>query len=453
MAEDPKQWLPTLQESFHPVRYIRQAALQFLGPNVNKHRTFEKIVPSLRWPLWGVSFEDMTSGASKWKQVKVFGEDIHREGPPNLAMVQVGLGKERAVVNEGCAIVQYKGKEGKDETFLINIYRTFRAHVITAVANDDQKERVEEFFSDLNKWIGENNFYKKGKISADGRFLNLSNVEEADLVLPEDIKRDLFRNVKQMIEKWEEYAKYNIPGKRGVIMAGPPGNGKSLALKVLAKLLDCTFIWCTPRHLAEMEGFSEVFNFARELAPTVLMIEDADVFGLDRRLGQFNPILGELLNCMDGFEENKGVVTVLTSNYAEMLDSALTHRPGRFDTKLMIGPPEPAQAFEIIRRTMEKRGVAYMGDPGVLKQSAAQLAGVKASGAYIVEMVTYAQTLAVERGRGAGGKLRVEAKDIQDSVGRVTAMLEIDQSTEKALIEEPGVLKWGGWSRGTVKEE
>jgi ATP-dependent 26S proteasome regulatory subunit len=256
-----------------------------------------------------------------------------------------------------------------------------------------------------------------------------------------------------MVGKWEDYARFNIPGKRGVIMAGPPGNGKSLSLKVLAKMLDCTFLWCTPRHLAEMDGFSEIFQFARELAPTVLMIEDADVFGLDRRLGNFNPMLGELLNCMDGFEENKGVVTVLTSNYAEMLDSALTNRPGRFDTKLIIGPPDAAKAFEIIRRTMEKRQVVYAGDPGVLRSSAQQLADASASGAYIVEMVTYAQTLAVERGHVAGGRLRIEAKDIQDSVGRVTAMLEIDQRTEKALVEEPNLFKWGGWNKGALLKE
>lgn len=454
MAElDPKEWKDVLTESQHPLHYLRKVALDLLGANVNTHRTFEKVIPSWRWPLWGVAFEDMIAEKSSgWTRAKVFGDDYHREGPPSFSMVEVGLGKERAVVGEGCSIIQRNAGE-KSDTFLLNVFRVPRAHVFTAIANEKQKELVQQFFDDLNKWTVEHNFYKKQKIDARGRFLNLSDVSEDDLVLADDIKRELFRNVKQMVEKWEDYARFNIPGKRGVIMAGPPGNGKSLSLKVLAKMLDCTFLWCTPRHLNEMDGFSEIFQFARELAPTVLMIEDADVFGLDRRLGNFNPMLGELLNCMDGFEENKGVVTVLTSNYAEMLDSALTNRPGRFDTKLMIGPPDAVKAFEIIRRTMEKRQVVYVGDPGVLRSSAQQLAENSASGAYVVEMVTYAQTLAVERGRGTSGRLRVEAKDIQDSVGRVTAMLEVSQHTEKALVGEPGLLKWGGWNQGALLKE
>lgn len=447
---DPAKWQTVLTDAHHPLHYLRKVALDLLGANVNTHRTFEKVISSWRWPLWGVALEDMTAEkGSSWKRVRVFGDDYHREGPPSFSMVDVALGKQRAVVGEGCSIIQ-KTVDGKPETFLVNVFRVPRSTVLTAIANESQKEVVQQFFSDLGKWADDHNFYKKQKIDARGKFLNLADVDEADLVLAEDIKRELFRNVKQMVEKWEEYARYGIPGKRGIIMAGPPGNGKSLSLKVLAKMLDCTFLWCTPRHLAEMDGFNEVFQFARELAPTVLMIEDADVFGLDRRLGQFNPILGELLNCMDGFEENKGVVTVLTSNYAEMLDSALTHRPGRFDTKLMIGPPDAPQAFEIIRRTMEKRRVVYGGDPATLRSAAQSLAQVGASGAYITEMVTYAQTLAVERGRGAGGRLKVEPKDIQDSVGRVTAMLEIDQRTEKALVEEPGLLKWRGWGQGAL---
>jgi cell division protease FtsH len=448
---DPKDWQGPIREAFHPQRYIRKVACDLLGPNVNEHRTFEKTIPSYRWPLWAVAMEDMTTAKdSKWVRAKIFGDEYpHREGPPGFTMVPVGVGKERTVFSEGCAVIQY-GKDAHKGTFLLNTFRVPRAQVINVTAKEGQKGIAEEFFSDLGKWADKHNFFRKQKIDAGGRFLPLADVDEADLVLPEDIKRELFRNTKQMIEKWEDYARFGIPGKRGIIIAGSPGNGKSLSLKVLAKMLDCTFIWCTPRHVAEMDGFSEVYSFARELAPTVLLIEDADVFGLDRRLGRFNPILGELLNTLDGFEENKGVVTILTSNYAEILDSALTHRPGRFDTKIHIGAPGPVEAFEIIRRTLEKRKVVYAGDPGVLRSSAQELVKVGASGAYIVEAITYAQTLAVERGHVRGERLHLDAKDIQDSVGRVVAMLEIDQRTEKALIEQEGLLKWGNWPSGTV---
>jgi ATP-dependent 26S proteasome regulatory subunit len=314
------------------------------------------------------------------------------------------------------------------------------------LAKDDQQADVEEFFTDINKWIGENNFYKGQKIDASGKFLNLADVTEDDLILPKDIKRELFRNVSQMVEKYEDYAKFGIPAKRGLILAGPPGNGKTLSCKVLAKQLDCTFIWVTPRHLKDMDGVSHIYEFARELAPSVVLLEDADVFGLDRRLGEFSPMLGELLNNLDGFEENKGVITIMSSNYAEMLDSALTQRPGRFDTKLLVTAPEPEEGHRLILRTLQKRQLVFSGDPGMLRGAANQLAEVRASGAYVVEMVNYASMLAVERGRGGGSRLQIDAADINDSVARIMASLELNDQTEKAVINE-GVYKWGSWSQ------
>jgi ATP-dependent 26S proteasome regulatory subunit len=229
-----------------------------------------------------------------------------------------------------------------------------------------------------------------------------------------------------------------------VILAGPPGNGKTLSLKVLAKTLPCTFLWCTPVHVREL-GFPFIYGFARELAPTVVMAEDADAFGLDRRLGQFNMVLGELLQILDGFEENKGVITVLSSNYAEVLDSALTKRPGRFDVKILVGPPGPNEALKMIKRTMEKRQVVFDGDAGVLHGAAAEMAKHSASGAYVIDMVNYAMMLAVERGQGTQSRLRVTQKDITDSTTRTVSSLELSETMERSVAAE-GVYKWGGWA-------
>lgn len=449
---DSKEYFKNLQEvmtdSYHPERYLTQVARAVLGTDIMHHRTFAKSVPMWRWPLWGVGFDELTSKDNpKWRRDRIFGDDWHRQSPPNFAMVQIGPSTERPVLNEGGAVIEYD-QGGEKSKFVLDISPMPFAGVVKlrVIASDDQQEKVEEFFADINEWIKENNFYKGQKIDASGKFLNLADVCEDDLILPEDIKRELFRNVSQMVEKYEDYSKFGIPAKRGIILAGPPGNGKTLSCKVLAKMLDCTFIWVTPRHLKEMDGVSHIYEFARELAPTVVLLEDADVFGLDRRLGDFSPMLGELLNNLDGFEENKGVITIMSSNYAEMLDSALTQRPGRFDTKLLITAPATQEAHKLILRTLQKRQLVFAGDPGMLMAAANQLSEVRASGAYVVEMVNYASMLAVERGRGEGSRLQIDATDVQDSVARITASLQRDDHTEKAVIGE-GVYKWGGWSR------
>lgn len=440
---DPEKLRSVLTDAFHPLNYSREVAGEVLGTPVSQHRTIEKSIPAWRWPLWGTAFEDMTKeGVSQFRRTRVFGGQWHREGAPGYSMVQVGLNKERSVLSEGHAVI-----ETPKAKFVLEIFPVPRSIIIRAVANDCDKEIVSDFFKEMNAWITANNFFRKQKVDAAGRFLNLAELDERDLILPEDIKRELFRNVSAMVEKAEVYARFGIPSKRGIILAGPPGNGKSMSLKVLAKTLDCSFILATPRQVMEADGFSQIYEFAREIAPSVVLLEDADVFGLDRRLGTFSPLLGELLNITDGVVENKGVITVLTSNYAEILDSALTNRPGRFDTRIVVGPPGPKEAFEIIRRTLEKRKVVYVGDPNTLKSFAQSLADSRASGAYVVEVVNYASMLAVERGRGTAQHLRLDAKDMKDSVDRVVATLLMNSQTEKSLAGE-NLYKWGAWYAG-----
>jgi len=102
---------------------------------------------------------------------------------------------------------------------------------------------------------------------------------------------------------------------------------------------------------------------------------------------------------------------------------------------------------------MEKRNVVYTGNPGVIVSAAKALADNRASGAYIVEVVTYAQTLAVERGHVRNERLHMDEKDLTDSVERVIAMLGIDNQTEKSLVEQEGLLKWGNWQPGAVLKQ
>lgn len=230
--------------------------------------------------------------------------------------------------------------------------------------------------------------------------------------------------------------------------------GKTLVARALAKNLPATFIWANVKETME-SGFEPIYEQARELAPSVILMEDADGFGLDRRIGGLNPRLSELLNVLDGVVENKGVITILTSNYAEMLDCALTNRPGRFDLKVFVGPPGPNEAQEILRRNLEKRKVVFEGNPGILRTIADTLTSRGASGAHVVDVVNTAMALAVERGRGHGLRLVVEEKDLGDAAVMVGDRIIQAAETEKSLVES-GLMKWGeqgpGWKFGTKEE-
>lgn len=447
-AFDPKSWQPILHDSFHPPSVHRLVAREVIPAAPDLHRSFNAEVPDWRWPLW-VSGLDAVAGmaqksGAEWRTERQFGDDWGRPGPPEFGSIQVGPKDTRTALMAGGAVVAYE-RGGETRRLVLSIHPVMGGRRVSLVGTDAQREDAERLFRDIGDWAVAHNFFKGQKVDPFGGFLELDDVDEADLVLAPGLKEELFRNVAQMIERAPEYARFGIPAKRGIIMAGPPGCGKTLSMRVLAKRLPCSFVWVTPRHLQKLDGLAHVYDFAREIAPSVVLLEDADAFGIDRRLGQFSPVLGELLGILDGVVANKGVITILSSNYAEVLDSALTRRPGRFDVKLHFNPPGGPEAFEMLRRTVERRHVALAGDPESLRKAAFALAEHHASGAHVVEVANYASMLAVERGRGKGARLVLDRQDIEDATKRVLASLGVEAETEKALADE-GVLKWGGWT-------
>ena len=445
---DPKQWQPVLQDAFHPPSTFRKVANEVLGASTNLHRSYEKRVQDWRWALWsqgldavaGRTQKDATSG--QWWTGKMFGDDWGRESAPSFQTVQVGPKEHRQAMSEGGMVIGYE-KSGQPHHLVLTVNSVFGGKVVGVMAVDNQREDVERLFREVAEWSQENNFFKGAKVDPHGKFLDLEDVDEDDLVLEPTLKAELFRNVASMIEKAPEYSKYGIPSKRGIIMAGPPGTGKTLSMRVLAKRLDCSFIWVTPRHIEQLDGLSHIYDFAREIAPSVVLLEDADAFGIDRRLGQFNPLLGELLQSLDGLESNKGVITILSSNFADVLDSALTQRPGRFDVRLEFNPPAGPQAFELFQRTLAKRNVSLRGNPDVIRKSAFALAEHRASGAYIVETINLASIFAVERGQG-GERLSLTEQDITEATQQIIQSLARGAETEKSVASE-GIYKWGAW--------
>lgn len=444
MFDDPVVLQDILSESFHPTPVMTKMLRKVFGNDPAAYRQYSKSVPQWRWPLWGVALEDMTTKENTgWSRDNLFGTGGRGSsgGPPQFGMVEVGLKKERPVIQEGGAIV--KGEKG---SLLLAVEPSWQSTRVSVYSLDKDKELAEKFFKDIDEWISKNNFYKGQKINSTGKFLDLSKVDYEDVVLPAKTQKEIFTNVRQMVERMADYEKFGIPSKRGVILAGPPGCGKTLVARILAKNLPCTFIWANVKEIME-NGFEGIYEQARELAPTIVLMEDADGFGIDRRLGGLNPRLSELLGMLDGVEENKGVITLLSSNYAEMLDCALTNRPGRFDLKVYVGPPGPAEAQEIIRRTLDRRNVAFKGNPGVMAVIANTLSSRGASGAHMVDVVNTAMALAVERGRGTGDKLIVEEKDLGDAAVMVGDRIMQADETEKSLVDT-GLMKWGQWGPG-----
>ena len=203
-----------------------------------------------------------------------------------------------------------------------------------------------EQFEDYQKQFG---LLKNAKFDASYRELN-SKGRTFDQMVLEDIKKELLEdNIFTIIEHHESLHERGVQTNRGIILAGPPGVGKSMTIDSIISKADCTVIYAD--FISLRQKMEEIFQIARKYSPTILILEDIDALGITAQRDTFNTGGGmsTLLNCMDGIESNDGVITVATSNHPEHLDWALVNRPGRFDIRIDYFYPDNKVLEEILK--------------------------------------------------------------------------------------------------------
>ena len=236
----------------------------------------------------------------------------------------------------------------------VTIHMNSQGTVISGEVRRRDRARLVEIANLARKLINMDSVYKSKAIrlmvDEDGaldlytqpEFLDLSKVQETDMIHTAETSALIQTNVFAPLKHTQACRDNRIPLKRGILLEGSYGTGKSLTARVSAKVATdngWTFIM-----LNRSQGLRAAIEFAREYQPCVIFAED-----IDRAADRSDEGVNDLVNLLDGLiSKQMEMMVVLTTNFVENIDKSLL-RPGRFDAVISIDRPDAETAERIIR--------------------------------------------------------------------------------------------------------
>jgi cell division protease FtsH len=219
----------------------------------------------------------------------------------------------------------------------------------------------------------------------------------------------------------EKYLRLGGRIPRGVLLSGPPGTGKTLLAKAVAGEADVPFFSLSASEFIEAivgigaSRVRDLFKQAEEAAPAIIFIDELDAIGRARGSGSFvgghderEQTLNQILTEMDGFDPSAGVIVLAATNRPDVLDPALL-RPGRFDRRVTVNPPDRVGRRKILE--VHTRGVPMAPDVD-LDRVAGSTPGMV--GADLANLVNEAALTAAQRDHSS-----VEASDFADALEKI----------------------------------
>jgi len=244
----------------------------------------------------------------------------------------------------------------------------------------------------------------------------------ADVAGIDEAKQELT----EVVDFLRDPAKYRKLGARiphGVLLSGPPGTGKTLLARAVAGEANVPFFSMAASEFVEAivgVGASRVrdlFAKAKEAAPAIIFIDELDAIGRSRTSGvagfsggndEREQTLNQILTEMDGFDASTGAIVIGASNRPDVLDQALL-RPGRFDRRVAVQPPDKNGREAILRVHTRSVPLAADVDLGSLASTTPGMVG-----ADLANLVNEAALLAARRGHE-----QVQEADFTDALERI----------------------------------
>lgn len=243
------------------------------------------------------------------------------------------------------------------------------------------------------------------------QFLDTEDVRAQELVFSDEVNEQINVSLFTPVEQTDLCRKHKIPLKRGVLLEGPYGTGKTLTAWVAAK--KCVENGWTFIYLNRVSDLDQALTFAQRYQPAMIFAED-----IDRALsGDRSVDMDDILNTIDGIEaKNAETIVALTTNHVENINQAML-RPGRLDAVVSVRAPDAKAAT----RLMRLYGRDMIDEKEDLSDPAVRLNGQIP--AVIREVVERAKLAAISRG-GNGG-LKLTKDDLRKAADGMLAHLRL----------------------------
>ena len=286
-----------------------------------------------------------------------------------------------------------------------------------------------ELFKNFEAYQKEFGLLKNSKFNAFFQELELKGRTFDDLILSEEKKNLIDDNIFAILRNSEVLMERGVEINRGIMLAGPPGVGKSLTIDAIVADGKCTILFAD--FIMLHQAMDKIFQVARKYAPTILIMEDIDALGItsQRRGGGSGAGLSTLLNHMDGIKSNNGVITIATSNHPESLDWALIARPGRFDVRIDYPYPD----HNILKGIFELKLNPYPHNKNIDIDKIVNRMPIGFTGSHIQDIVNQANYISINQMKDARPDIKINQKALEIAFERAL------YNFNKFLLERPHV--------------
>lgn len=261
--------------------------------------------------------------------------------------------------------------------------------------------------------LAERSIFKGKSINSKYEFLDLAGFDRGQLVYSAEVERAINANILSPIRDSDKWRLSKSPLKRGILLSGSYGTGKTLTALHTAQV--CSDNGWTFINVAPGDNIVQALQFARKYQPAVVFFEDIDSLTNGDRSDELN----QILNTVDGvLGKGDEVITILTTNHIERINRAML-RPGRLDSIIQLGGlDKPALVKLVTVNLTDRKGKSLLS--GELDGDALFKAAENYPPAFVKEGVVKAKAYALAR-----GDTMVESQDVANALSELRVQFEL----------------------------